>query len=102
MLNSMGWRHEAGHRVEIHEPCDGSHHDGSQHRLWKIAKHARKAHRHREDDDRRDQPGERRPRAARLVDQRLRHAAADGKAVAEPGHQVGATDGQELAIRSKR
>ena len=42
---------------------------------------------------------QRRARAAALVDQRLRHAAADGKAAAEPGGEVRGREREELLVR---
>ena len=43
-----------------------------------------------QDDQRRDQPRERRAGAAALVDERLRHPAADREALAQTGREVGA------------
>ena len=42
------------------------------------------------------QPRERASRAGRLVDKRLRHAAAHRQSAAEAGHQIGAADSQEF------
>ena len=45
-----------------------------------------------------DQARQRRARAGGLVDQRLRHAAADRKSTAESRGEVGAADGEEFLV----
>ena len=52
-----------------------------------------------EHDQRRDQARERRARAAALVDERLRHAAADRKAAPEAGGEVRGGEREELLVR---
>ena len=84
--------------AHVDQAHDGRQHDRRQHRLRQIPQQARGEQHDDEREERRDQSGQRRAGPGALVDERLRHAAADGEPAAEPGQQIAGAERQELLV----
>jgi hypothetical protein len=72
--------------------------DSRQHRLGQRAQQLREEKHHHQNEYRRDGAGQRRSRAPALVDDGLRHAAADRETLAEPRSEVRRAERQKFLV----
>ena len=82
----------------LHEARDGHEHDRGEHGLRQIAQQVGEKKGDEQDENRAEQSGERRACAAAFIHERLRHAAADRKAVAEARGEICAGEREEFLV----
>jgi hypothetical protein len=69
--------------IDLQQARDGHQHDRGEHGLRQIAQQVTEKDGDKRDKNRAEQSGERCARASAFIDQRLRHATADRKTIAE-------------------
>ena len=82
----------------LQQTGDRHDNDGGQDRLRQVAEQAGEEERDDENDPRGDQARERGARAAAFIDQRLRHAAADRKTLADARRQIRPGESEKLLV----